>query len=87
MCVSDGQTSSKDAAPGDGAAAAALKAELVFKRAESMFNQCNISGNVHRTELNCVFTDLQQICISCLITVLILLYSVTGLCGSLAEWL
>jgi len=39
MCGSDGQSSNKDAVPTEDAAAVALKAEHVFKRAESGFHR------------------------------------------------
>ena len=39
MCGLDGQSSAKDAVPSEGAAAMALKADLVFKRSESKCHQ------------------------------------------------
>jgi len=44
-CVTDGQSSSKDVVPTEGAAAMALKAELVFKRAESRLQLCHDNIN------------------------------------------
>ena len=41
--MSDGQSSNKDAVPSEGAAGMALKAELVFKRAESRLQMSFVS--------------------------------------------